>query len=148
MCRFMIYYIDEGKIYVGDVMKSNKLLTQIVKFGFVGVVATIIDFSVLVFLTELFSVDVVASAGIAFCVSVIANYILSMKFVFESRNQSKVGEFFLFTVLSLGGLILNEAIMWLGVKEFLIHYIAVKIFATCFVMVYNFATRKIFLEKK
>ena len=56
-------------------------------------------------------------------------------------------EFIIFVILSTGGLLINQGIMWLGVNFFEIYYLAVKIFAMIFVPVYNFVTRKIFLEK-
>ena len=71
-----------------------------------------------------------------------------MLFVFESRGNSKVKEFLVFVVLSIGGLLLNQFIMWIGTEKLTVYYIWVKIFACIFVPIYNFVTRKIFLEKK
>ena len=51
-------------------------------------------------------------------------------------------------VLSLIGLAINEACMWLSVEFLGIHYKLSKIGATGVVMVYNFISRKIFIEKK
>ena len=76
----------------------KKLIIQLIKFGIVGVIATLIDLAVLMLLKEFMHVDVLVASAVAFSVSVIANYILSMLFVF--------------------------------------------------VPIYNFVTRKIFLEKK
>ena len=89
-------------------MKLKQLIIQLVKFGFVGVIAAAIDVGVLVLFTEVFGADVLISSGISFCVSVIANYILSMKFVFKSKGQSKLKEFTVFVLLSVGGLCINQ----------------------------------------
>ena len=126
----------------------KKIIIQLIKFGIVGVIATVIDFGVLMFLKELMHIDVLAASAVAFSVSVIANYILSMLFVFESRGNSKVKEFLVFVVLSIGGLLLNQFIMWIGTEIMTAHYLWVKAFALVFVPIYNFITRKIFLEKK
>ena len=126
----------------------KKIIIQLIKFGIVGVIATVIDFEVLMFLKELMHIDVLAASAVAFSVSVIANYILSMLFVFESRGNSKVKEFLVFVVLSIGGLLLNQFIMWLGTEIMTAYYLWVKVFALVFVPIYNFITRKIFLEKK
>lgn len=126
----------------------KKLLVQLIKFGIVGVVATLIDFGVLVLMRELLCVGVLVSSAVAFCVSVVANYILSMMFVFEGGKNSKTKEFVIFVALSIGGLLINQLIMWLGTDVLMFYYLLVKIFACVFVMVYNFVTRKIFLEKK
>lgn len=129
-------------------MKLKQLIIQLIKFGFVGVTAAIIDVGVLVLFTEVFGADVLISSGISFCVSVIANYILSMKFVFKSKGQSKLKEFTVFVLLSVGGLCINQFIMWLGTERLVFNYLAVKLAAMVIVPVYNFITRKVFLEKK
>ena len=126
----------------------KKLIIQLIKFGIVGVIATLIDLAVLMVLKEILDVDVLAASAVAFSVSVIANYILSMLFVFESSGNSKVKEFLVFVVLSIGGLLLNQFIMWLGTEIMTAYYLWVKAFALVFVPIYNFITKKIFLEKK
>ncbi len=123
-------------------------MLQIIKFGIVGVIATLVDLGVLVVLKELLGIDVLIASTISFCASVAVNYILSMAFVFKSKNQSKVKEFIIFILLSAGGLLLNELVLWFGVTFTSIHYMAIKVFAMVLVSVYNFITRKIFLESK
>lgn len=127
-------------------MKIKKLLIQLIKFGFVGVIAAIVDVGLLVLLKEIFHIEVIISSAISFSVSVVINYILSMSFVFEGKKQGKIKEFTVFVLLSIGGLCINQAIMWLGVEIINAYYLAVKIFAMIFVPVYNFITRKVFLE--
>ena len=126
----------------------KKLIIQLIKFGIVGVIATLIDLAVLMVLKEILYIDVLVASAAAFLVSVIANYILSILFVFKSGKNSKVKEFVIFVVLSIGGLLLNQFIMWIGTEIMTIYYLWVKVFALVFVPIYNFITRKIFLEKK
>jgi len=124
-------------------------MEQIIKFGFVGFLCFFIDYGVMVFLTEVFRIDYLVSSGISFTVSVIVNYILSITFVFETdKDKNKLKEFVIFVLLSVIGLGINEACMWLAVGAAGIHYMISKIGATAVVMVYNFVTRKIFIEKK
>lgn len=129
-------------------MDMKKLILQLIKFGFVGIIAAIIDVGVLVVLREILHIDVILASAISFTASVIVNYILSMKFVFKSKNQNKTNEFIIFVLLSIGGLIINQLIMWVGVRKFSAYYLYVKIFAMVFVPVYNFITRKIFIESR
>ena len=126
----------------------KKLIIQLIKFGIVGLIATLIDLAVLMVLKEFMKVDVLVASAVAFSVSVIANYILSMLFVFKGSENSKVKEFIVFVALSIGGLLLNQFIMWLGTEIMTAYYLWVKVFALVFVPIYNFVTRKIFLEKK
>ena len=124
------------------------MILQLIKFGVVGVIATFVDVGVLVILKELLHMDVLLASAISFCASVTVNYILSMSFVFKRKKQSKLKEFIIFVVLSIGGLCLNQLILWIGVKFTSVYYLIVKSFALVFVPIYNFITRKIFLEAK
>ncbi len=126
----------------------KKLIIQLIRFGIVGVIAMIIDVGVLALLKEVMHVDVLVASAISFSVSVVVNYILSMLWVFRSKGENKVKEFVIFVLLSIGGLLINQLIMWLGTEVVDFYYLAVKVFALLFVPIYNFVTRKIFLEKK
>lgn len=128
--------------------KTEKLLLQIFKFGIVGGIAFVIDYVTLIICKEVFHLNTLISAAIAFTVSVVVNYILSIKWVFDvSGKHSGKRNFIIFIVFSLMGLGLTELIMWIGEDLLHISYLIVKIIATIIVMVFNFVTRKIFLEK-
>ena len=124
---------------------TKKLFSQIIKFGFVGGTAFVIDAGLLFLLTEFCGIHYLISGMISFTASVIYNYILSVKWVFDAK---KAQEFIVFIVLSVIGLGINQLFMWLFVDMMHIYYMLSKIIATVIVMVYNFITRKIFLEKK
>lgn len=124
------------------------MFRQLLRFGVVGIIAAFVDVGVLVVLKELLHIDVLISSAVSFCVSVTANYLLSMKFVFKGKNQSKLREFVIFVLLSIGGLCLNQIILWLGVTYTAVYYLLVKLFAMIIVPIYNFITRKIFLESR
>ena len=148
----------------------KKIINQILKFGIVGVISFFVDFIITMIISTILrnflfietSYAAVIGAFFGFIISVIVNYILSMNYVFERRNDmNRKKEFIIFIILSTFGLIINELIIlfcidviydnWLWLNNFvsdgLITAIA-KIIATGIVMVYNFITRKIFLEKK
>ncbi len=132
----------------------KKLITQFMKFGIVGFIAFFIDYGLLALLTEVFGVNYLISATISFTVSVIFNYLASMRYVFTHKeDMSRTREFVIFIILSVIGLLINNACMWAGVElipwpEFIQSkaYLIVKIVATAIVMVWNFVTRKIFLD--
>lgn len=149
----------------------KKLLIQFIKFGVVGVICFVIDWLFgLVFMNIIMAFNAttdfekasVISSAIGFTISVIANYYLSFRFVFRRRqNLNKRTEFIIFVFLSVIGLVINGLIIWLCTGpvykscEFLyenvgynLMYTGAKILATAIVMVYNFISRKIFLEQK
>lgn len=131
-------------------MRMKKLIEQILKFGVVGIIATVIDFGVLYVLSQPLGLDPVISAGISFCVSLVFNYVASMRYVFTHREgMSRSREFVIFLVLSLIGLAINEAIMAAGVAVLGNSALAVmgtKVLATAIVMVWNFVSRKKWLD--
>ena len=141
----------------------KKLLAQIIKFGLVGFLCFFIDYGIMVFLTEVASVHYLLSSGISFTVSVIVNYVLSLTYVFETEivnyvlsltyvfeteKGNKIKEFIIFVVLSVIGLGINQVLMWFCVDILGIFYMISKIGATAVVMVYNFVSRKVVMEKK
>ena len=118
--------------------------------------------SLLVGLTELAGVPSLISSGCSYTISTVVNYILSVTVVFDAdKEANKAAQFTLFVILSLIGLGINELMMWGGTSWLAglmeqnaklsslsrYAYMIVKIFATAVVMVYNFITRKIFIEK-
>lgn len=124
------------------------MLLQLFKFAIVGVIAAFVDVGVLVLLKEQMHVDVLIASAVSFSVSVVVNYLLSMTYVFKSKEQNKLKEFIIFLFLSIGGLCLNQLILWIGIKFTTVYYLIVKLLAMVIVPIYNFITRKIFLESK
>lgn len=127
---------------------EKKIIKQILKFGVVGGLAFVIDYALLYLLTEFLNIHYLVSSIISFSVSVIFNYILSIKWVFDVNKRQDVKEFIVFIVLSIIGLGINSLIMYIMVDLMNVYYMASKIVATAVVMVYNFITRKIFIEGK
>lgn len=125
----------------------KNLMKQIFRFGIVGGIAFLIDYGLLYVCTEYFGIYYLISSIISFSVSVIFNYIASIIWVFDvDQEKSKTRNFVLFILLSIVGLCINQLIMWLGVDRMNFYYMFVKLFATAVVMIFNFITRKMFLE--
>ena len=92
----------------------------------------------------------VIAAAISFCVSLLFNYLASMRYVFKRRDDlSRSREFITFLLLSGIGLLINEVLMWAGVAllgNSALMVTITKVFATAVVMVWNFLSRKRWLE--
>lgn len=130
-------------------MKIKALTGQFLRFGMIGIIATLIDYAVLFVLLEFFGIYYLIANAVAFTVSVVFNYLGSMKFVFSGREgMSRRKEFVIFVILCVIGLLLNEVLMWIGVDLCHLYSMVSKLFATVVVMLYNFVTRKIFLDAK
>ena len=96
---------------------------QFLKFAVVGLISFGIDWGMLIALVELFHLDFLMSTTVSFITSVVVNYWLSMKYVFDHREgMSRKREFTIFTILSVIGLGLNDLYMFVGVTFLSIGY--------------------------
>lgn len=137
---------------------SNRL-KEIVKFVFTGGVCFLIEYAALIALKEWLHLPVVAATPIAFLISVVFNYLLCVKWVFdgaaEGNRKAQIG----FIITSLMGLALNWLIMWaltalfgedavlltifgIDVKVYMLN----KVIATGLVMVWNYFTKRWLLK--
>ncbi|PMC55662.1 GtrA family protein [Gardnerella swidsinskii] len=137
-----------------DIMK--KLIEQVVKFGIVGIIALIIDVALLNLLMLAHLNNVVAGT-ISFVISLIFNYIASMKYVFKHReDMAKWMELLIFVISAVIGLLINDLIIWastLGMVEslrgsavYVLRTNIGKLVATVVVAVWNFVIRKWLLD--
>lgn len=152
-----------------DFNEKHKRLCEIIRFVIVGGIATVIDMLVMGVVLYLFDsslyphfynvwigkvgepkvIATVIGTGLGFCVSLVANYLLSVLFVYEEKGNSKTLKgIILFVVLSVGGLLLNMLGMWLGYDVCGINEWITKIIMTLVVLVYNYVSRKLFIFKK
>lgn len=91
----------------------QKLLAQIMKFGIVGVIATVIDFGIMNLLHYGLGLNILIANTSGFIISLIFNYLASMKYVFAHKEgMSRRREFIIFVVLSVIGLVLTTASCW------------------------------------
>lgn len=135
---------------------SPQLVKQLLRFAAVGFSAFLIDYGFLYVFTDLCGINYLISSALSFSLSVVFNYIMSIVWVFDvGKNRNKTRDFIVFVALSAVGLLINQGMMWAGVELFpwpsglQTHaYLIVKLFATAVVMVWNFITRKLFLERK
>lgn len=135
-------------------------LKEILKFAFTGGVCFVIEYAALILLKELLHIPVVAATPIAFLISVVFNYLLCVKWVFDGAQEGSKKAQLGFLITSLMGLLLNWVIMWaltslfgedallfalFGI-EFKV-YMLNKVIATGLVMVWNYFTKRYVLRK-
>ena len=131
-------------------MNLKALVEQFLKFGVVGALAFVIDYGMLMLLSQVVGWDPVISSVFSFVISLVFNYVASMRFVFERREDlSRRREFTIFVVLSVIGLLINSACMWAGTAAFgdgALSVTVTKVAATAVVAIWNFVSRKRWLE--
>ncbi|WAC06558.1 MAG: GtrA family protein [Thermodesulfobacteriota bacterium] len=126
--------------------KANDTIAQLVRYTLVGGLAFVFDFGSLFILTEYLNIHYLVSAAFAFLLGLTINYTLSIIWVFEKRTLSNQRiEFFIFSLIGMVGLGLNEFIMWLFTDILNCFYLLSKIVSTVFVFLWNFFVRKFVL---
>ena len=121
--------------------KNQDTRIQFLRYIFVGGAATVVDMGSLYIFTSIIGLNYLISAAIAFILGVTTNYLLCIAWIFESTGKVK-REIILFVVIGVGGLILNEIIIWLLVEEVGLYYMLAKAVAVVIVLVWNFGMRK------
>jgi putative flippase GtrA len=128
--------------------QQEELMIQIFKFIVVGGIATVIDWIIYFVLYHFIKIEPIIANIISFAVSVVYNYWASCKYVFKvNKEKSRARQFVEFIVFAVIGLLINEVIIWGLHNELEWNAMLVKVIATAIVMVFNFVTRKKFLEK-
>ena len=122
---------------------ADRIQLQVLRYGIVGGIAFVVDFTVLVVLTDGTGLHYLLSAAVAFGFGVMTNYILSIAWVFNNRSLAdKRVEFIIFAVIGVFGLGLTEAILYIGTGLISLDYRISKIIAVGAVFFWNFGVRK------
>ena len=128
---------------------NRGFILQYVKFAVVGITSLMVDYGILVVLTEntAFGLDYFQASAFSYTISIFVNYILSMKYVFQGKeDMSRMKEASIFFVLSFIGLLLNQMVMWFAVECLGLYYEMAKLLSTFMVTNYNYLSRKKFFE--
>lgn len=145
-------FIDKFVIWWCKVLhltKYEKILRQMAKFVITGVIATAIDWAVFYVLVYPLQMNPLIAQIFSFLVSTLFNYYSNTKWVFNTtKNKTRrrlVTEFFTLSAIGLG---ISEALLALFINVIDMNDMLAKIITTAIVMVFNFVTRKLFLEER
>ncbi len=123
--------------------QTDRTHIQFFRYIFVGGIAFIVDFGFLYIFTDVFGVYYLISAAIAFILGLIANYALSISWVFNKRTLDNMwSEFTIFAFIGIIGLFLNEIIIWFFTDYIGLFYLISKIIAAALILFWNFFARK------
>ena len=106
-----------------------------------------IDYGLLILLVEVFDFHYLLASLISLLTAMTVQYILNIRYVFETGTEHRVLKLAGYIVLGLIGLGLNQLIIFLAVDKLHVHYIVGKICASALVGIYNFFSRKFYLER-
>ncbi len=113
-----------------------------IKYCIVGVLGTSIDVGILWLLVHYGGLPVLTATSISFVVSVLNNFFLNKFWTFRSPSSNYRKLAIKFFLVSLGGLALTNACMWLLVHAIEIWYIWAKLITSGVVLMWNFLANK------
>ncbi len=144
-----IFAFDLNNLFVAP---TKNPMIQFFRYFFVGGLSFVVDAAVLFILNTWLDMHYMVATVFGFMVGLTVNYLLSIWFVFngETKKTSKTAEFVVFAIISVGGLLLTELLMWIGVDLLNMMVIVAKIIAAAIVLIWNYGMKKVILyrEKK
>ena len=119
---------------------------QLNRYFVSATIAFVIDFTSLIFFTEIIGIFYLHSVVLAFTLGVITNYTININWVFsERRINSASHEFYGYLIIVFFGLVINIGIIWFLTEKLKIFYAISKLFSTAMVFWWNFLMKKFFL---
>jgi len=129
-----------------DINFHPLLTDEFQRYFLVSATAFGVDLGVLVLLKEGFHLHYLSAAALGFLSGMVIAYVFSIRWAFRYRCQTDWRrEFLLFAVIGLGGLVLNEGVMWAVTDGLNFNYSGSKLIAAGCVFLFNFCLRKALL---
>ena len=129
--------------------RTDDIFLQFFRYIFVGGTAFIVDFFFLYFFSDICGIYYLISAVLSFIISVLVNYIMSTRWVFNQDNiGNKVLEFNLFILISTIGLVFTEILLYFFTDIVGLYYLVSKIIASIIVLFWNFLARRVMFSGK
>lgn len=124
--------------------RTDNIFLQFFRYIFVGGTAFVVDFFFLYFLSDICGIYYLISGVLSFIISVLVNYIMSTKWVFNQENiENKLVEFNLFIIISTIGLVFTEILLYVFTDIIGLYYLISKIIAAIIVLFWNFIARRV-----
>jgi putative flippase GtrA len=119
---------------------------KIFRYFFVGGVSAVIDISLFAIFASYLKFPWAVVSIITFIIATLANYVLSIRFVFKSGSRYKkhheiLGVF----IVSALALLLNQMFLYLFIEKMNIHLIISKCLTTGMLFLWNYLGRKKFI---
>jgi putative flippase GtrA len=122
---------------------SDDVRIQVLRYGAVSLIALMMDFGGLIFMTEALRMPYLAAATSSFVLGLVIVYLLSTRWVFRPvPRRGRVGDVLAFALIGVVGLVINDAIMWFVTSALHTPYGVGKVCAIGVVFGWNFAARR------
>jgi len=127
---------------------TQNVVTQFLRYIFVGMVSFFIDFYFL-YLLESLGMHYLPAAGFAFSIGIGVNFILTKFFVFKQVDPTvgPTAEIAVFLAIAIVGLVLTELLMFYFTGHLHIYFMTSKFISSLLVFLWNFLGRKLILYR-
>ena len=121
----------------------KRFLKELLGYGAASACALVVDVTILWALVHFLSWGYLAAATVSFLVGAAVAYFFSTAIVFEQhRLRSRRTEFASFVAIGGVGLLINSAVIYIGVNFLGLHYLIAKCVAAGFTFTCNFIARR------
>ena len=121
-------------------------LSRILRFAMVGISGIAVNMGILWGLTELAGIYYLYSSAVAIETSIITNFLLNDFWTFGGETGHRMGRrlhrFLSFQLVSLGGLVVNMAVLFAGKEIFGIYYLAANLLGILAAFVWNYVVNR------
>jgi putative flippase GtrA len=138
----------EPKAYTDLISPVNRRLlsVELSRYLVVSAAALAVDLALLFLISGIFGAHYLIANPIAFAMGALLAYVGSVHWAFKSRKMANsTMEFVIFVGIGIGGLAVNQAILWLGIEVAALSLILAKLGAAETSFVFNFVVRKMVL---
>lgn len=129
--------------------KTDNFFLQFFRYLFVGGTSFLIHFFSFYVFTNILGIYYLISGVLAFLIAVIANYLMSTKWVFNQYNiENRVLEFNIFILISVIGLVINEIVLFIFTDFVGFNHLISLIIAAGVAWFWNFIARRMLFYGK
>lgn len=128
-------------------MQLKQTTIQFFLYLVVGALATVVEWGAFYLFDVIFGIHYTFSTALAFAVSTFSNWGFGKLILFRQKSRNVAGEIFKIYLISVIGLLMNIAIMFVAIEKIGISDMISKIIATGIVFVWNFLIRKFWIYK-
>lgn len=130
------------------IQPSTDIFVQLVRYGMVVAIAFPIDFGLLYVFVDRFHMHYLLSTILAFTISMLVNFTISIKWVFKARTARALWkEIVAFAIIGFVGLGLTALLVWLLTSVAGVYYLTSKLVAVCVVFFWSFGARRLMFKK-
>jgi putative flippase GtrA len=124
-------------------------MISLIRYFFVGGASALVDFVLFAALIKVFGLAWYYAGVASFCFAIFVNYLLSIRFVFESGSRfAKEQEIALVFLVSGIGLAANQAVLYALIVLAVLNVLVSKVGATGVVFFWNFTARRTFIFRE